>query len=399
MFCVTHVTNLFLFLAALVQNPAGQPPVIQDSRPTSAPVVLLPCATPAECLARVQADLKRMLDPQNIEATGGDAQKMGRGVADQVLEMVKRFPDAPETVQAKLAFLAGGVVAFFRAEGNQFLDSLPIEKLAPDDLRRAGDAAIMLNRREIDQRVISAWLAQEPDMAHRVDLWFFLSGQPTVEYRKDTLRTAIATSARNKEELGYVALKNAEWELRFGSRRGEDYERMLQGTLTNYPGTPAAELAAARLRARGLKPGDELPPVTFTDLAGKPVAGRDLAGKVAVVWFWAEWQNGFAQLAETLRQDPALAVLAVSVDAGGDALRAQAEKLKLPGILVDGTSAANRDPMERMDALRGGLRDCRVLVLDAQGKVVDPRAEPDTLAAALQRARQGAPAPRSVKRR
>jgi peroxiredoxin len=219
-------------------------------------------------------------------------------------------------------------------------------------------------------------------------MWWFLSKDATIDFRKDLVHEIVANSAVGPEEQALVALRRAEWDLAFGSRKQEDYERLLGEVAARHPGTAAGQTAATRLALRRLQPGQEVPAFAAEDAAGAPVSSAALRGKYVVLWFFADWWPTFAQDLEAVRAFAARkgtpsAVVAVSVQEAGDPAKKAAD---VPGIRVDGTQGPGRKLAETFDVVRGNARTCRILLIDPQGKLVAAGIEGRDLEGALEKA-------------
>jgi peroxiredoxin len=327
---------------------------------------------------------------------------MTKSVTDGVESMQRRFPDAPETIEACLAFFKSGLMGFRREEAIRMLHGIKPGNASEEQLRVAGDAAIVLGEKEQDRRFLSEIFGRLPDLERRLQMWWFLSKDATIEFRKDLVHDIVAASARGPEEQALVALRAAEWDFAFGSRRQEEYERLLGEAAARHPGTAAGQLAATRLAVRRLQPGQEVPAFAAEDVAGAPVSSAALRGNYVVLWFWAEWWPAFTRDLEAIRAFAArqdgkpVTVVAVSIQESPDPAK---EQVEVPGIRVDGTRGSGRQLAETFDVVRGTSRTCRILLIDPEGKLVAAGIEGRELEGALEKtaARTGSK-PRIIRR-
>jgi thiol-disulfide isomerase/thioredoxin len=116
-----------------------------------------------------------------------------------------------------------------------------------------------------------------------------------------------------------------------------DLTRMVDLLLTNRKAEAQAQAAPA-----GPPQIAELPPITFTDLDGKRLTRRDLAGRVVLVEVWATWcvpcRPTLSWLGELKkRHGDRLAVITVAIESSETDVRQVAEKLQQPFVWTMGT--------------------------------------------------------------
>lgn len=106
---------------------------------------------------------------------------------------------------------------------------------------------------------------------------------------------------------------------------------------------------AARAQAAPAKEGEiaAFPAVRLTDLDGRTLTRKDLAGRVVLVEFWATWclpcQGTLSWLGEVKkRYGDRLAVVTVAVESEEAGIRQRAAELKLPFVWVKGTPEIGR---------------------------------------------------------
>ena len=106
---------------------------------------------------------------------------------------------------------------------------------------------------------------------------------------------------------------------------------------------------AARAQAAPAKESEipAFPAVRLTDLDGRTLTGKDLAGRVVLVEFWATWcppcRGTLSWLGEVKkRYGDRLAVITVAVESEEAGIRQRAAELKLPFTWVKGTPEIGR---------------------------------------------------------
>lgn len=179
---------------------------------------------------------------------------------------------------------------------------------------------------------------------------------------------------------------------------------LLHQVVTYYPGTPGAEIAAAKLQSADLQIGDKPLPVFGVALQGKPVTLSDYQGKVLLLDFFAANNRVSTADLPVLKQlhqdwyDAGFDILSVSLDSDADRwlLMAMADAMGMDWkVLFDGMGV-HTDMARRYDVDHVPAR----LVIGRDGNIFEDRAWklgvdalPGTIAAAL---RQPAPAKGSV---
>jgi cytochrome c biogenesis protein CcmG/thiol:disulfide interchange protein DsbE len=136
----------------------------------------------------------------------------------------------------------------------------------------------------------------------------------------------------------YAPIRSAASQERFRA----DLQRMIGLIL-------AGRKDAARAQAAPAKEGEiaAFPAVRLTDLDGKTLTGKDLAGRVVLVEFWATWclpcRGTLSWLGEVKkRYGDRLAVITVAVESEEAGIRQRAAELKLPFTWVKGTPEIGR---------------------------------------------------------
>ena len=123
----------------------------------------------------------------------------------------------------------------------------------------------------------------------------------------------------------YAPWRNAENQARFKS----DLARMIDLILAGKKDVVAREHAATGAEARELA---AMPNFTLNDLAGKPIAPEDLAGRVVLVEFWATWcppcRSTLQWLGEVKKQyGDRIAILALAVESPEPGIRTMVQSL------------------------------------------------------------------------
>jgi thiol-disulfide isomerase/thioredoxin len=136
----------------------------------------------------------------------------------------------------------------------------------------------------------------------------------------------------------YAPIRNAASQERFRT----DLQRMIELIL-------AGRKDAARAAAAPAKAGEvaAFPTVRLTDLDGKTLTPKDLAGRVVLVEFWATWcppcRGTLSWLGEIKkRYGDRLAVVTIAVESEEAGIRQRAAELKLPFTWVKGTPEIGR---------------------------------------------------------
>jgi thiol-disulfide isomerase/thioredoxin len=133
-------------------------------------------------------------------------------------------------------------------------------------------------------------------------------------------------------------------------------DRVLAGETPTGTGKPAAEPALARL-----------PAFSLAALDGRPVSGADLAGRPAVIEFWATWcvpcRTTLPFLGRLASEHPDLRVVAVAVESEEEDVRTAAAAL--PSALTVGLGSP-----EVARAFGDLTAVPTTFVVDRQGKVV-----------------------------
>ncbi|PYQ64965.1 MAG: hypothetical protein DMF53_06395 [Acidobacteria bacterium] len=136
----------------------------------------------------------------------------------------------------------------------------------------------------------------------------------------------------------YAPIRSAASQERFRA----DLQRMIGLIL-------AGRKDAARAQAAPAKEGEipAFPAVRLTDLDGRTLTRKDLAGRVVLVEFWATWclpcRGTLSWLGEVKkRYGDRLAVVTVAVESEEAGIRQRAAELKLPFAWVKGTPEIGR---------------------------------------------------------
>jgi thiol-disulfide isomerase/thioredoxin len=148
------------------------------------------------------------------------------------------------------------------------------------------------------------------------------------------------------EETGrYTPWRDSSSQARFQA----DLERMVEKVLAGKQAELRKESARATAQAAASGAGDDLaqlPSFALTDLAGRPLAKEQLAGRVVLVEFWATWCPPCRSTLEwlgTLQQKygDKIAVVALAVESPEDQVRATTAKLnpQLRWAMADGPTA------------------------------------------------------------
>jgi thiol-disulfide isomerase/thioredoxin len=130
----------------------------------------------------------------------------------------------------------------------------------------------------------------------------------------------------------------------------------------------AGKTEEARSRAASAQPDQiaALPAITFTDLDGKTLSRKDLAGRVVLVEIWATWcppcRPTLSWLGELKkRHGDRLAVVTVAVESSEADVRKLAGEMKLPFVWTMGTP-------ETVRALGDVSAVPTLLLFDREGK-------------------------------
>jgi thiol-disulfide isomerase/thioredoxin len=130
----------------------------------------------------------------------------------------------------------------------------------------------------------------------------------------------------------YAPLRSAQSHQRFR----EDLERMIRLSLSG-------DREGARAIARPASPQNPQawPAVTMTDLSGRPLAAKDVAGRAVLVEFWATWCppcRGTLKWLGQLERDhrDRLAVVAIAVESDSAEVQRLTSSLDLPLTWVQG---------------------------------------------------------------
>lgn len=131
----------------------------------------------------------------------------------------------------------------------------------------------------------------------------------------------------------YIPFKSAESHERFRA----DLSRMIDLILAGRKDAARAEAAPGRMQAAA-----SLPPVSLTDLEGRSLSRKDLAGRVVIVDMWATWcppcRSTLGWLGELKKKyGDRLAVLALAVQSEESDVRKLARELKAPVTFAMGT--------------------------------------------------------------
>jgi hypothetical protein len=367
-----------LLLAALLASRSLAAQIeIRDPAGPPAPA-LAGCNTPAECLQHVRNGLARLNDTAALEQSGGDITPVAKDAVAQIQAMEGRWPQAPEVLEAKLAFFKSGLLGFSRADSEAMLQATDLTKASDEQLLVLGDASLALNRLDKDKEVLTLVFARKATLAEKFALWFALSGEGTISARGEVLKQLMKASATTPNEAAEVALKIADWELAFGSRNKDRYQELLRGVAAEHANTTAGRVAAAKLTVARMEPGAPLPPFQVETIAGKQLTDQDAAGKYLLLWFWADWWPALADDAAALQaavsdtQGPGVLLVSVGLNWNDPKLqeRMAERKLTIPGQLVDGSKDPGRFLSLAYGARAGVSEWCKLYAFDADGKLL-----------------------------
>ena len=140
------------------------------------------------------------------------------------------------------------------------------------------------------------------------------------------------------KDFGFYGKGEGEGDGRYAPLKSEASHTRFRADLSRVI---SLSLAGRTREARALAvPADSgevaaLPDLAFTDLAGKPVASGDLAGRVVIVDFWATWcppcRGTFAWLGKVKQKyGDRVVVLALAVESDEAEVRTLAATLNLP---------------------------------------------------------------------
>ena len=203
---------------------------------------------------------------------------------------------------------------------------------------------------DAELKKVHAWWREQLDT--------FVKTYPTSSEAADTLmRLSVAHEFDGKD--GDAGAKAA-------------YEKLAK----DYPNHPLAAKAAGAVRR--LNSEGELFTMQGTTLDGKPFTQANLAGKAAVIYYWASWGNGAAAelkaLAEIEKTVGPKGVVIVTVSLDDDAAKATGviTAAQLPGFHLHAAGGLDRSPLANA---YGVQMVPHVMLIGKDGKVVNRSAQ------------------------
>lgn len=233
----------------------------------------------------------------------------------------------------------------------------------------AATLAQHLNQRPLRDQWVEAALAKPAPLPDRLAMARLLANVLHEVAHGDRLFATALAEAGDDEQRAFVR-----WHRADAMRDREDLPDNagfdeLQRLAKDLPGTYWGSVAADRLRATQLQPGDDAIPFRARTRAGAELALADLRGKAVVLAFWSAADHDTPALVTALgelqrQHGERLAVVGICLDRDDAAIGAAVQQLGITfTVLGDGKG------VEQDVALRWFVEGPVVHVVDADGKV------------------------------